>query len=614
MSMWVAVKRALRLLSKRDQRILGLLVLVQVFLSLLDLLGVASIGVVVLISSSALTGTAPSGLASTVSNVVGPDRDPDSLAIFLAVLAGFLLITKSLLSYALTRRTFRFLANRQAMIASDLAATLLSQSLLDVEQRTSQETVLTLTRSVSQLTMGVLGGAVIVISEGSLLILLVTALAFVDLTVTVFAAVFFAIVALSVQKVLSGWTHSIGMRNYRAEVGSITTMQEALRSYREIAVAGRRGDYVNRFQSLRWDVASAEADLRLVNIVTKYIYEVALVIGGGALAVSQFFTKDATAALTILAIFLAAATRLLPSVMRLQTAAFSIRAASAESASAIQLHAELGTRSATTAVLSLELSERATKGLVAEYPGFEASVRVARCTLRYPGVTEPALDAVDLTIVPGTSVALVGTTGAGKSTLADVILGVLQPDTGTVAVSGLAPSEAILHWPGAIAYVPQVVTLIDGSVRANVALGLPDENVSDDFVWEALERAHLASFLIESREGLHTLVGEGGIRLSGGQRQRLGLARALYTRPRLIVLDEATSALDAETESLVTQTLEAMGRDVTRIIVAHRLTTIRSADQVVYLESGRIRSIGGFDQVTAEVPDFHRQAHLLGLT
>lgn len=590
------------------------MVVVQVFLALLDLVGIALIGVVVLISASALTGSAPTGLAATVTEAIGGDRDPYSLAIALAVLAGLVLITKSLLSYALTRRTFRFLANRQAIIAGNLAATLLSQPLLYVQQRSSQETVLTLTRSVSQLTMGVLGGAVVVLSEAALLLVLIVGLAFVDVGVTLFVAAFFTAIALAVQKVLSGWAHSIGTRSYQAEVGSITSMQEALRSYREISVAGRRGDYVSRFQGLRWAVAAAEADLRLVNIVTKYIYEIALVIGGGLLAVSQFVTKDVTAAVTILAIFLAAATRLLPSVMRLQTAAFTIRAASGESASAITLHDELISQPTAALALSPELSSRALQGLEDGYPGFNATVVLRRCSLAYPGANSPALDSVDLTFRPGSSVALVGSTGAGKSTLADVILGVLVPDEGDVAVSGLPPSKAILKWPGAIAYVPQDVSLVEGSVRANVALGLPANLVSDDLVWEALKRAHLADFLTESREGLDTLVGEGGVRMSGGQRQRLGLARALYTRPRLVVLDEATSALDAETERLVTETLETMGADVTRIVVAHRLATIRHADQVVYLEAGRIRSIGTFDQVTASVPDFHRQAHLLGLT
>jgi ABC-type bacteriocin/lantibiotic exporter with double-glycine peptidase domain len=183
----------------------------------------------------------------------------------------------------------------------------------------------------------------------------------------------------------------------------------------------------------------------------------------------------------------------------------------------------------------------------------------------------------------GASLALVGATGAGKSTMTDLILGVLKPDSGSVTVANLAPSEVSERFPGAVAYVPQDIAVVSGTIRDNVALGLPASVVRDDLVWLALERAQLAEFLRDQREGLDTVVGEHGIKLSGGQRQRLGLARALYTKPKLIVLDEATSALDAETEKAVAETLASLGGEVTLVIVAHRLATIRHCDEVVYL-------------------------------
>jgi len=164
-----------------------------------------------------------------------------------------------------------------------------------------------------------------------------------------------------------------------------------------------------------------------------------------------------------------------------------------------------------------------------------------------------------------------------------------------------------------MAYVPQEVSVLNGTIRSNVALGLPEDSISDDLVWEALQRAHLADMLRAEREGLDTVVGEHGVRLSGGQRQRLGLARALYTRPRLMVLDEATSALDAETERAVSDALQELEGDVTLVIVAHRLATIRHCTQVVYIEQGRIEAIGSFDHVRSSQPNFDRQAQLLGL-
>jgi ABC-type multidrug transport system fused ATPase/permease subunit len=175
------------------------------------------------------------------------------------------------------------------------------------------------------------------------------------------------------------------------------------------------------------------------------------------------------------------------------------------------------------------------------------------------------------------------------------------------------PFESVQKWPGAMAYVPQDVAVLTGSVRENVALGIPMEFIDNSLVWEALERAHLAEFLRSSRDGIETLVGENGVQLSGGQRQRLGIARALYSRPRLLVLDEATSALDSETERLITETLESLAGAVTLIVIAHRLATVRHCDQVIYLADGRITGRGTFEEVRVQVPEFNRQADLLGL-
>ena len=247
------------------------------------------------------------------------------------------------------------------------------------------------------------------------------------------------------------------------------------------------------------------------------------------------------------------------------------------------------------------------------YPDFAGDVHVQDVGLTFDGAPEPVLDDISLHVAPGHSIALVGSTGAGKSTLADVILGVLAPDEGQVLIGGLAPRQAIQRWAGAIAYVPQNVALVAGTVRENVALGLPNEVINDDLVWEALRRAHLGDFLQDERDGLDTHIGERGFRLSGGQRQRLGIARALYTRPRLLVLDEATSALDAETELAIVETLAELEGDVTTITVAHRLATVRSADQVLYLDRGRIAARGTFDEVRAQSEEFDNQASLLGL-
>ena len=189
----------------------------------------------------------------------------------------------------------------------------------------------------------------------------------------------------------------------------------------------------------------------------------------------------------------------------------------------------------------------------------------------------------------------------------------MDPDKGRVLISGCSPVSAISRWPGSIGYVPQQVSLVNGSIRENVGLGLKPDEVSDNEVWEALEIAQLSQYLDGSREGLDTLVGEAGIKLSGGQRQRLGLARALMTKPKMIVLDEATSALDSETEAAISGALRSLHGEVTTVTVAHRLATVKDADLVLFLEHGIVKGRGSFESVREQSPAFNRQANLLGL-
>lgn len=307
-------------------------------------------------------------------------------------------------------------------------------------------------------------------------------------------------------------------------------------------------------------------------------------------------------------------TRLFPSLLRLQAAMSGIRGAAGTGSVTLELVAELDAAESNDSIrlLNEPIAAKLEESIHEGYPGFTPVASLSEVSLGYPGTRNLALDSISFEVLANQSLALVGATGAGKSTLADVILGVLLPDSGSVLISGLEPHECVARWPGAIAYVPQEVAVLTGTVRQNVALGIPPNSIQDALVWEALERAQLATYLQESRDGIDTVVGENGVQLSGGQRQRLGIARALYSRPKLLVLDEATSALDAETERVITETLDSLAGDVTLILIAHRLATVRHCDQVIHLAGGRITGHGTFKEVRVQVPEFNRQAELLG--
>ena len=607
-----SVRASLRLLTTRDRRKFTLASLAQMALSLLDLAGVALIGV---IGAVAVSGFSSTALPEPVQDL----RDATELTASqligaLAAIAVFLLVLKTAASAFITRKMFRFLAYRQANVAARLASSLLSRPLLEVQRWSTSEVLYSLTGGVAAAVTNLLGAALIIVTEVALFVLMGIGLLIVDPFLTIAAAVYFFLIVVALQVLLGRASARNAAVQAERGMSTITTISEALSTYRETTVLDRRAFYVDRFNVLTRQGAHAGSTNAFLAEIPKYALETALVIGAFLLAIIQFLTKDLAAAAAIVALFLAAGFRIVPALLRLQGAGITIRSAAAAARKTFELAYFFGlTDGQAPLALSPQEALRIRQRLAAGHPEFRGSVSVESASLTYPGAAEPALDAVSMELQPGKSLALVGSTGAGKSTLADVILGVLSPDTGTVTVDGLEPREAIHRWPGAITYVPQAVGLADGTIRDNVALGLPREAIVDDMVWEALERAHLAGFLRDRREGLDTTVGERGVRLSGGQRQRLGIARALYSRPRLLVLDEATSALDAETELAITQTLRELEGDVSTITVAHRLATIRFADEVIFLRRGVIEARGTFDEVRAAVPDFDRQAQLLGL-
>ena len=243
-----SVKAALALISRRDRRILILLIGIQAALSLLDLVAIAMLGIVVALSASSLTGETPTFVATVLDRVELANTEPLTLSLVLALTAGALLVLKSIISYLLTRRTLRFLANRQAMVSGELAAHLLARPLLFIQRRSSQETAYALTSGVNATILGVLGNAVMIASELTLVVVLIAGLAAVDLIVTVFTIVFFVLIGLLLHKILANWAGSLGAKGAQVEVASYASVQEVIRTYREVSVVGRRSMYVDRFR------------------------------------------------------------------------------------------------------------------------------------------------------------------------------------------------------------------------------------------------------------------------------------------------------------------------------------------------------------------------------
>jgi ABC-type multidrug transport system fused ATPase/permease subunit len=328
------------------------------------------------------------------------------------------------------------------------------------------------------------------------------------------------------------------------------------------------------------------------------------VVGAVLIGVVQFLLQEPTQAIATIAVFLAAGTRIAPAVLRLQQGTITIKNGLGLASPTLDLIEALG---------SEPFTENIDDAVDLIHKGFTAEVSIESVSLRYPSMQSPAVEDVSISIPAGSSIAFVGPSGAGKTTLVDILLGVLKPDSGTVMISGLPPSMTVAKWPGAISYVPQDVEIVAGSIRENVALGYPTEEATDDLILEALRIAHLDEFVMGLSDGIDTQVGERGTKISGGQRQRLGIARAMFTRPLLLVLDEATSSLDGETEVGISEAIHALRGTTTVVIIAHRLSTIRNVDKVLYLSNGKMIATGSFEEVRSAVPDFAYQAKIMGL-
>jgi ABC-type multidrug transport system fused ATPase/permease subunit len=302
--------------------------------------------------------------------------------------------------------------------------------------------------------------------------------------------------------------------------------------------------------------------------------------------------------------FLTAGARIAPAILRVQQGSLMIRNSLGTSQLTLKLFESLKD--------TIELPED-TESVDFTHQGFSGAATVSELGLKLGEHGDSILRNINLSFEANKIYAIVGPSGAGKTSLIDVFLGIIEPTTGLIEISSHTPIETFQKWPGAVSYVPQEIAIINGSLRSNILLGYNEDSVGKDDLDMALETSGLKVVIENLASGLDTLLGNGGIQLSGGERQRLGIARALVTKPKLLILDEATSALDAQGEAAISEALKNLKGSITIILIAHRLTTVREADSVIYLNKGKIIATGTFDQVRNSVSDFDAQADLMGL-
>jgi ABC-type multidrug transport system fused ATPase/permease subunit len=597
--------QCLQLFSKQDLRKISLVVLIQIFLGALDLIGVALIGVIGALAVTGIQSSQPGNRVQTILDLLHlTNFSFQSQTTILGLGSAVILIGRTIVSVYFSRKILFFIARRSAFVSRNFIQNLLSQNLLLIQNYSVQQCAYAATSGVTSITLGVVGASVALIADLSLLAVMAIGLFALDALVSTFALLLFGLIGYGLFRFMRKKAEFFGNSEATMNVESNEKLYEALTSYREAFVRGRRDYYVIRIGELRFRLSDALAQMSFMPSVSKYVIETSLIIGAVTLSAFQFMNYDARHAFSTLAVFLAAGSRISPAVLRVQQGLIGIKGslASADKTLEIMRSFEVGNSNGGK-VQDNELKRT----------DFKAEVRIKNASFRYPNALNDTLKNINIDIKVGSLTAIVGSSGAGKSTLMDLLLGVFTPTRGKVEISGVEPIDAITRWPGCIGYVPQDVYIYPGTVLQNIALGFDDKAINLERATYAIELAQLGKVIEELPLGVDTFLGDRGTRLSGGQRQRLGIARALYTDPSLLILDEATSSLDGQTESDIGDAIQSLQGKVTVIMIAHRLASVRKANSVIYLEEGAVIASGKFEEVRALVPNFDSQASLMGL-
>ncbi len=357
----------------------------------------------------------------------------------------------------------------------------------------------------------------------------------------------------------------------------IKCMHQSFGGIKEIKISDNEQFFKDQFWDIAAGLAKNQVKNGLYNAIPKPMMET-MVIGVILVIVAIKVSVGSTASsfIPIITVFALAAFRLLPSVNKISSYVGVI------------MYNKVAVEEVYNEVKAMEEAENRKETTVEEAITFEKAIRLNDVVFAYEGAEKNVIDHVSLEIRKNTSVAFIGPSGAGKTTIVDVMLGILKNQSGTITVDGTDIRDAMSGWHRKIGYIPQVIYLMDDTIRNNIAFGIKPEQIDDKLVWKALEEAQLKEFVESLEEGLDTMVGELGTRISGGQRQRIGIARALYRQPEVLVLDEATSALDNETEKAVMEAIDSLHGKLTMMIIAHRLTTIKNCDVIYEIKDGKV--------------------------
>ena len=573
----------------------------MLFLSLLEALAfVALIPLMQLLTAPDMQTTSSS--VKFASDLFG-NPSPEHLALILAVITVGVYIVKSFAAVGILRWATTFALAEETEMLHRLMGTYLSAPYEMHLERNSNEFVRTLEISLPLIFRMAMVQSFNAVGDIFSVAFVGVILAVSNLGIAAAAAAYFAIVVIGYQRVAQHFISRAAQAIHDKQAKEIQAMHQSLAAVKDVKVRGAEKYFADEVRDMHGTLIGPYRAVTLSSLTPRYVLELAMMGAAAVIAFVAFSTEPVSSATATVGVFLAGGFRMLAPLNKV---IFAISQTRASMPSLEQLADDLNMAKAEEVAENLQQTEEV------HLSELRPRLSLRDVTFSYvPGV--PVLDHVTFDIDQGEAIGLVGGSGAGKSTLVDVLLGLLEADSGEVLVDGWPIHSVRRQWQSMVGYVPQSIVLFDATVRANVAFGVAEADVDDERVWQVLELAQLTDVVHQLPSQLDGMIGEGGVQLSGGQRQRLGVARALYHEPRILMFDEATSALDNETEFKLTEVLESFRGKLTTVTIAHRLSTVRRCDRLLYLEQGKLVANGTFSDLDRTIPGFTRMVELASL-
>jgi ATP-binding cassette, subfamily B, bacterial PglK len=529
-------------------------------------------------------------------------REPHAvlIAIGLGLIAVF--AVKSGYLVLLYRWLFRYVFDKQVRLARQLMTGYLSVGYTFHLQRNSAEIIRTTTETLDRFTTGFLVSLLIVLGEALVVAALIVLLMLMEPLATCGAIAVLGIPTGLIYRSMQRRLAVAGRLAQQSVASMIQWTEQAISGIKETLLMGRASYFIERHGYHTRRFADSHRSSMLLSATPRLVIDTLAVTAMVAIVLIILARgQDPQSILPVLSMFAVAAIRLMPSMTRIAHGLVSLRF---HHAAAEVLYNELRATAVDRAGATRAVADR-DRG--SPFP-FERSIVLEHLSYRYASLPQPAIDDVSLEIPRGHWVGFIGPTGAGKTTLIDLMLGLFVPTSGRILVDGRDLQDDVGRWQRIIGYVPQDVYLMDETVRRNVAFGLPDREIADERIWKALRAAQIDGLVRSLPGGLDAIVGERGNRLSGGECQRLGIARALYHDPQVLVVDEGTANLDSETEAAIVRTLSGLRGEKTIIVVAHRLPLVRDCDRVYLLKQGQVQNSGGYAELVLRDPRFREAA------